>query len=54
MNARRIILLATGRGKAQAVRDAVQGDITPLLPASILKAHRNVQFLLDAEAASLL
>ncbi len=54
MNARRIILLATGQGKASAVRDAVKGDITPLLPASILKAHRNVQFLLDKEAASLL
>lgn len=54
MNARRVILLATGRGKAQAVRDAVKGDITPLLPASILKAHRNAQFLLDEEAASLL
>ena len=54
MNAQRIILIAIGRGKASAVRDAVKGDITPLLPASILKAHRNVQFLLDQDAASLL
>lgn len=54
MNARRILLLAVGQGKASAVRDAVKGDITPLLPASILKAHRNVQFLLDEQAASLL
>ncbi|MEG1606420.1 MAG: glucosamine-6-phosphate deaminase, partial [Clostridia bacterium] len=36
MHADRIILLATGQGKASAVRDAVKGDITPLLPASIL------------------
>ena len=54
MNARRVILIATGQGKASAVRDAVRGDITPLLPASILKAHQNVQFLLDQSAASLL
>lgn len=54
MNARRIVLLATGHGKASAVRDAIKGDITPLLPASILKAHRNVQFILDDAAASLL
>ena len=54
MNAKRIVLIATGRGKASAIRDAVNGDITPLLPASILKAHQNVQFLLDQDAASLL
>ena len=54
MHSKRIILLATGQGKSSAVRDAVKGDITPLLPASILKAHANVQFLLDEAAACLL
>ncbi len=54
MHAKRIILLATGKGKAQAIRDSLLGDVTPMMPASILRLHANVQFLLDEEAASLL
>lgn len=54
MNARQILLLATGESKAQAVRDAVYGEVTPRVQASILRTHSDVIFLLDRGAASLL
>lgn len=54
MNAKQVLLLATGKSKAQAVRDALLGEVNPTVQASILRTHRNVIFLLDEEAASLL
>ena len=54
MNARRILLLATGADKAEAIRAAVYGDINPRTQASILRTHPNVIFLLDKAAAGLL
>ena len=52
MAAKRIILLATGKGKAKAIAQAIKGNITPRMPASLLQVHPNVQFLLDEDAAS--
>lgn len=52
MAAKHIILLATGKGKAKAVAEAIKGNITPKMPASLLQVHPNVQFLLDEDAAS--
>ena len=52
MAAKRIILLATGKGKAKAIAQAIKGNITPKMPASLLQVHPNVQFLLDEDAAS--
>ena len=40
--------------KAQAVRNAVQGPVTPDVPASILQQHPNATLYLDAASASLL
>lgn len=54
MEARTILLIATGKGKAEAIKGLVQGQIDPLLPASILRAHPDAVILLDKEAASLL
>ena len=54
MAAKRIILLATGAEKANAIAAAIKGNITPKMPASLLQVHPNVQFLLDEGAASLL
>ena len=51
---RRILLLATGEDKAQAIHDTVCGDITPRTPASILKTHPDVILLLDRAAAGML
>ena len=52
MAAKRIILLATGKGKAKAIAQAIKGNITPKMPASLLQVHSNVKFLLDEDAAS--
>ena len=54
MNARKIILLATGAGKAKAIYDSVCGDVNPQVQASILRTHPDVIFLLDKDAASML
>ena len=52
IKARKILLLATGAGKAAAVTSALLGPVTPMCPASILQLHNNVTFLLDCSAAS--
>ena len=54
MMAEHVILLANGRNKAEAVRKAVCGDVTPEAPASILQLHRDVVVIVDKEAAALL
>ena len=54
MRARKVILIATGEDKAQAIHDTVKNDVTPQVPASILKYHPNVVFLLDKAAAKML
>lgn len=53
MHARRILLLCTGEAKARILYDALNGDITPRIPASILQAHRDVTVLADEAALSL-
>jgi glucosamine-6-phosphate deaminase len=54
MAARRIILLASGAGKAKAVYEMVLGPVTPEHPASVLQLHPQVTIIVDQEAASLL
>ncbi len=54
LNAREIILIATGSTKSQAVKDMIQGEISPQCPASILQKHDNVHVLLDKDAAGML
>ena len=54
MNARKVLLLATGADKAQAIYDSVLGDLDPKTQASILRSHPDVIFLLDKAAASML
>lgn len=52
MSADKIVLLAYGENKAEAVANAVNGPVTKDVPASILQKHDNVVFILDEEAAS--
>lgn len=52
MSARAILLLATGKGKAKAIRDTVEGPITAMVPASILQFHPYATVILDPAAAS--
>ena len=49
-----IVCSAPDRRKARAVADAVQGPVTPQVPASILQTHGRVELLLDSGSASLL
>lgn len=51
MDARRILLLATGENKADAVSKMVEGPVTAMCPASILQMHERVTVLLDEAAA---
>lgn len=53
LSARKIILLAKGKEKAQAVYNAVKGPISPDCPASFLQTHLDVTFILDKDAANL-
>ena len=52
MQAQHIVLVATGLGKADAVRRMIEGPVDPMVPASILQMHRHATILLDADAAS--
>ena len=52
MDARRILLLATGANKAEAVRTTVEGPVSAMCPASVLQMHERVTVLLDETAAS--
>lgn len=54
MQAKRIVLVATGANKAQAVKAMVEGPVDPMVPASILQMHRHATIVLDEEAAALL
>lgn len=52
LDARRIVLMATGRVKAPAVAAAIEGPISAMCPASSLQLHRDVTFIVDSGAAS--
>ena len=54
MKAKKIILIATGPKKAEAIKNMVKGEVTPLVPASVLQEHDDVLIFLDEAAASLL
>ncbi|MEO3756986.1 glucosamine-6-phosphate deaminase [Mycobacterium sp. B14F4] len=51
MAARHLILVATGRHKAEAVHHLVEGAVSALWPATILQHHPHVTVLLDEAAA---
>jgi glucosamine-6-phosphate deaminase len=52
LGARRIVLLATGKGKVDCVRRMIEGPITTTLPASFLQVHQAVDVMLDEDAAA--
>ncbi len=51
MDARHIVLVAFGAGKAEAIRELVEGPISASWPATILQMHPHVTVLVDAAAA---
>ncbi|URZ14182.1 glucosamine-6-phosphate deaminase [Clostridium felsineum] len=54
LQSRKIILLAYGESKAEAIYNTVKGKISPEVPSSILQLHQNVTIILDENAAKLL
>ncbi len=54
MQAKQILLIASGENKAQALYDTICGPITPMVPASILQLHNNVTIVADTDALSLI
>lgn len=54
MNAKKILLLASGKEKAKALKEAFEGPITTKVPASILQLHPNVIAVIDSAAGVLL
>ena len=51
LQARCIVLLATGQSKAACVERLLNGPVTPELPASFLQLHREVDVMIDEPAA---
>ena len=54
MEAKAVVLIATGSNKAAIVKEAFTGEVTPKVPASILQFHKNATIIVDAEAGALL
>ena len=52
MSAKKIILLAFGKGKAEIIHRVLHGKVSKNFPASVLQKHRDVTFILDKGAAS--
>ncbi len=54
LDVKRVILMAWGEDKAEVVRDVVEGEISSMVPASLLQRHENITVFADEDAASLL
>lgn len=54
MQAKSILMVVSGKNKAEAVKGMVKGEVTPNLPASVLQLHPFVTIVCDKDAASLL
>ncbi|HMO62808.1 MAG TPA: glucosamine-6-phosphate deaminase [Ferruginibacter sp.] len=52
LKSKRIILMAWGQTKAPVLQQAVEGDDTELLPASLLQNHEDCSFVVDEHAAT--
>jgi glucosamine-6-phosphate deaminase len=52
MQARKVLMIANGANKADIIRTAFFGPVTPEVPASILQMHPDFTLVLDAEAAA--
>ena len=54
MEAKKVLLVACGENKAEAVKVLVEGEKTVDVPASVLQDHDDVTVIVDKAAASLL
>lgn len=53
MQSKKILIIASGEDKAQIMRDAFFGPVTPKIPASILQIHNDLTIVADEAALSL-
>ena len=54
MEAKKVVLIACGKNKEDAVKGMIEGPVTPELPASVLQNHKDVTVIIDEAAAGLL
>lgn len=54
MSAKKVLLLASGEGKAKALFESCFGPVTPQVPASVLQLHSDVVVIADEAALSLI
>lgn len=54
MRAKKVLLIASGKNKAMAVKEMLEGKIREEIPCTILQRHPDVVVVLDKEAASLI
>ncbi|MDD4154846.1 MAG: glucosamine-6-phosphate deaminase [Bacilli bacterium] len=54
MNAKKIVLIATGKNKAKAIKDLLKGPISESVPSSILQRHPDCTIYVDDDAYSLI
>lgn len=52
MDAKELLLVASGNGKSDAISAAVEGPITAMCPASIIQMHKEAFVIIDKEASS--
>jgi glucosamine-6-phosphate deaminase len=52
LDARKLLLVASGKGKARAVAQAVEGPVTSMITASALQLHRDAIVIVDKEAGA--
>lgn len=50
LQSKQIILLASGKEKAEAMKELINGEIDKSIPGSALKRHKNVTIIADEEA----
>ena len=54
MDAKEILLLASGESKAEAISKSIEGPVSSSVPASILQHHQHTTFIVNENAAKLL
>lgn len=52
MQSKKVVLLAYGSDKADAIKKTVEGNITPEIPSTILQLHPNTTLIIDKKAAA--
>jgi glucosamine-6-phosphate deaminase len=52
MLARKILLVVSGADKAEIIKEALTGPVTPAVPASILQMHNDLTVVADEAALS--